>query len=341
MLSAFSQKYLTPKNILFGIVAILLLLFIAKVPDIAIMFFASFVVACSLEPLVKRLSKKMSRNNASAIVLLGLFFALFLLFIPLFILGVNEIKVFADSFPQYIELIKKFIMDIPFLNKTNISNIDLGGIITSASGMSSKILTETIHFGKNLGSAFVYLLVSILIIYYFMIDKDVVKNTFLRMFPTPMRQRTSEIYDTISLKIGGYLVAQIATMASVGVVITIGLFLLKVDCALLLGLMSALFDIVPVVGPSVAFIICLIAVYKAGPIVMVMTALIFGAAQLFENNMVRPFLFSKLLNIHPLLVFLFIFLGAKFLGVIGVVFAPAIAALAAVLIEEIYMKSIE
>ena len=341
MLSAFSQKYLTPKNILFIIVSVLLLFFISKVPDIAIMFFASFVVACSLEPLVQKLSTKMSRSSASAIVLIGSFCALILLFIPIFMLGANEIRIFADSFPQYIELIKKFIMDIPFLNKTNLSNMDLGGLLTSASGMSSKILTETIHLGKNLGSAFVYLLVSILIIYYFMTDKDAVKSAFLKMFPTPMRQRTSEIYDTISLKIGGYLVAQIATMASVGVVVTLGLLILRVDCALLLGLMSALFDIVPVVGPSVAFIICLIAVYKFGPVVMIFTALIFGAAQLIENNFVRPFLFSKLLNIHPLLVFLFIFLGAKFLGVIGVVFAPAIAALAAVLIEEIYMKSIE
>ena len=337
----FSQKYLTPKNILFGIVSILLLVFIAKVPDIAIMFFASFVVACSLEPLVKKLSTKMSRSSASAIVLTGVFCALILLFIPLFVLGLNEIRVFSDSFPLYVELIKKFIINIPFLNNTNLSNLDLGGVITSASGVSSRILTETINFGKNLGSAFVYLIVSILIIYYFMADKETVKSAFLRLFPVPLRQRTSEIYDTISLKIGGYLVAQIATMASIGVVITIGLLILKVDYALLLGLMSALFDIVPVVGPAVAFIICIIAVYKFGPVVMILTALIFGAAQLFENNFVRPFVFSKLLNIHPLLIFLFIFLSAKFLGIIGVVFAPAIAALASVLIEEIYMKSIE
>lgn len=337
----FSQKYLTPKNILFGIVSILLLVFIAKVPDIAIMFFASFVVACSLEPLVKKLSTKMSRSSASAIVLTGVFCALILLFIPLFVLGLNEIRVFSDSFPLYVELIKKFIINIPFLNKTNLSNLDLGGVITSASGVSSRILTETINFGKNLGSAFVYLIVSILIIYYFMADKETVKSAFLRLFPVPLRQRTSEIYDTISLKIGGYLVAQIATMASIGVVITIGLLILKVDYALLLGLMSALFDIVPVVGPAVAFIICIIAVYKFGPVVMILTALIFAAAQLFENNFVRPFVFSKLLNIHPLLIFLFIFLSAKFLGIIGVVFAPAIAALASVLIEEIYMKSIE
>ena len=339
MFAAFTQKYLTPKNVLFAIALILFLIFISKIPDIAIMFFASFVIACSMEPLIQKLSTKMSRATASAVVLLCALLLLAILFIPLLVIGANEVKSFANSFPQLDEFIKKFIL--PFLNKSNLENIDLGGMITSAGGFSTKILSETINFGKNIGSAFVYFLVSILIVYYFMVDKDKIKESCLKLFPVPMRKRTSEIYDTISQKIGGYVVAQIATMASIGVVVTIGLLILKVDYALLLGLLSALFDIVPVVGPTIAFFICLIAVYKFGPVALILTALIFGAAQLIENNFVRPYVFSKLLNIHPLLVFLFIFLAAKFLGIIGVVFAPAIAALVVVLIEEIYMKSIE
>ena len=283
----------------------------------------------------------MQRSTASAIVLLGCLLSVMLLFVPLLIIGANEVKSFTESFPQYVELVKKFIEHTPFLSKQNLSNADMSGIITTASGFSTKILYETINIGRNLGSAFVYLLISILIIYYFMVDKESIKSNFLRLFPVPMRNRTSEIYDSISLKIGGYVVAQVATMASIGVIVTIGLMLIKVDYALLLGFISALFDIVPVVGPTVAFFVCVFAVYKAGPVAMILTALVFGVAQLIENNFVRPFVFSKLLNIHPLLVFLFIFLAAKFLGIIGVVFAPAIAALAVVLIEEIYMKSIE
>lgn len=341
MFRAFSQKYITPKNVLFFIILILFLFFLSKIPDIALMFFASYVIACSLEPLVQKLSCKMQRSTASAIVLLGCLLSVMLLFVPLLIIGANEVKSFTESFPQYVELVKNFIEHTPFLSKQNLSNADMSGIITTASGFSTKILYETINIGRNLGFAFVYLLISILIIYYFMVDKESIKSNFLRLFPVPMRNRTSEIYDSISLKIGGYVVAQVATMASIGVIVTIGLMLIKVDYALLLGFISALFDIVPVVGPTVAFFVCVFAVYKAGPVAMILTALVFGVAQLIENNFVRPFVFSKLLNIHPLLVFLFIFLAAKFLGIIGVVFAPAIAALAVVLIEEIYMKSIE
>jgi predicted PurR-regulated permease PerM len=85
----------------------------------------------------------------------------------------------------------------------------------------------------------------------------------------------------------------------------------------------------------------MIAVLKSGPVILFFTAVIFIVAQLVENNFVRPYVFGKFLNLHPLLIYMFIFIAAKYIGVIGVVFAPAIAATVAVLVEELYMKSLE
>jgi predicted PurR-regulated permease PerM len=161
------------------------------------------------------------------------------------------------------------------------------------------------------------------------------------MFPVQMRERTGEIYDTIAQKIGGYVVAQIATLASVGIIMTIGLLILRVDYALLLGLMTCILDIIPVVGPAIALIICLIATYKAGFGILIGVGIVFAITQLTENNLVRPYVFGKFLDIHPLIIYLFLFITAKYFGIVGVVFAPAIAATAVVLIQEVYMKNLE
>ena len=122
---------------------------------------------------------------------------------------------------------------------------------------------------------------------------------------------------------------------------TIGLMILRVDYALLLGLITCILDVIPVVGPAIALIICLIATYKSGIGILIGVGIVFAIAQLAENNFVRPYVFGKFLNVHPLIVYLFLFITAKYLGIIGVVFAPAIAATAVVLIEEVYMKNIE
>ena len=68
--------------------------------------------------------------------------------------------------------------------------------------------------------------------------------------------------------------------------------------------------------------------------------LVFAIAQIAENNLVKPYIFGKFLALHPLIIYLFLFITAQHLGVVGVIFAPAIAATVCVLIEELYIKNI-
>lgn len=335
------QKYVTVKNIIFFIIIILLLKFLGSIQDVAIMLFASFVISCSLEPLVENLSKKIKRSTAASIVIGGTILVILLFIIPIFVLSVQEIRNFAISFPQHIDNIKGFIFGLPFVTHSMFSNIDIGGMVSSATGVTGQVIGETINIGKNLGSALIYLIASIIIIYYFIADKDTVHETFLKLFPKHMRKKADDIISTIANKIGGYVLAQIVTMASIGIIMTIGLLVLKVEYAVLLGLITAALDIIPIVGPAIALIICLVVSYKSGIGVLALITFVFSIAQLTENNIVRPYIFSKIFNLHPIIIYLSLFITAKYLGVIGLVFAPAIAATAVVLIEELYMKNIE
>ena len=152
--------------------------------------------------------------------------------------------------------------------------------------------------------------------------------------------KAEEILDTISVKIGGYMLALIVTIGCVGLIMTAGLMLLGVDYALLLGVLNAVLDIIPVVGPGLALVITLLVAYKMGPLTLVLIILLFIIAQWAENNLVRPYIFGKFLDLHPLIIYFFLFVTAQYLGVIGVIFAPAIAATVCVLIEELYIKNV-
>ena len=334
------QKYISAKNIIFFIIAILFILFITKIKDVAILFFASYVIACSLNPLVDKLAKRFKRGIASAIVLLLTVAILGAFFIPIIAMAGHEIKSFITNIPQYIDYIKEFIATTPIINKSQLANIEIGDFISSASGLTTNFVNKSINISVNFASAMVYFLAALIIIYYFMADKEEVKKAYISLFPEQMKQRADEIIETISKKIGGYVIAQITTMTSVGIIMTIGLLLIKVEYAVLLGLITAILDIVPVVGPGIALIICLITAYKAGPLTLVLILVVFAIAQVAENNLVRPYIFGKFLDLHPLIIYLFLFITAQHLGVVGVIFAPAIAATVCVLIEELYIKNI-
>ena len=335
-------KYIGIKNFIFIVLAILFLIFLAQIKDIAILFFASFVIACSLNPIVDRLCTKfkLKRPIAAAIVFLSTLFLVFVFLIPIIVSGGEQIASFINDLPQYIDGIKDFLIGIPFLANTDISELDIGGLVSSATGFTSNLVNSSIEFSKHIASFLIYFLAACIMIYYFLSDKEVVKKTYLSLFPMAMNKRADEILDSISQKVGGYVLAQIVTILSVGLIVFIGLAILRVDYALILGLITAIFDLVPVVGPAVAFVIILLAVYKMGLLKIGLVVLVFAFAQWAENNLVRPYVFGKLLNLHPLIIYFFLLVTAQYLGLVGVIFAPAIAAMVCVLIEELYIKNI-
>ena len=336
----FLKNYITAKNIIFFIISILFIIFITKIKDIAILFFASFVISCSLNPLVDKMSKRINRGLASSIVLFGSLIILILFFVPIIVLGGKQISSFLQLLPEHLNTAKSYLITFPLFRNTDISQIDMGNLISSATGFTSNVVSSSISFTKELAMTIIYFLAACIIIYYFLADRDIVKATYLSLFPTNMKEKADEIIKSISQKIGGYVLAQIVTMSSIGIIIFAGLAILGIDYALLLGLLTAVFDIIPIVGPAAALVIIILTVYKLGALKIGLVLLIFAFAQWAENNLVRPYIFSKFLDLHPLIIYFFLFVTAQYLGIIGVIFAPAIAATVCVLIEELYIKSI-
>ncbi len=341
MVNHLFRRHVNLKNFVFAVIAILFVIFIAKIQDIAIMFFASYVIACSLEPIVAKLSKKMSRQKSALLTLLIVLAVVGLFLVPVIILSSSEIKTFAVSFPQYIDKLDVTFQNIPMLAHTPFATLDFDKMTSSAAGVTSDFIQHSVEIIKDLSSAVVYFIISLLIIYYFMADKEIIRKTTLRLFPSNMRKRADEIMNIISDKIGGYVAGQLIAVSSIGIIMTIGLLTMNVDYGFLLGLITAILDFIPVVGPAIGLIICIVACYEAGGKIITGIIITFAIAQVVENNLVRPYVFSKLLNLHPILIFLSLFLTAKYMGILGVVFAPAIAATICVLIEELYMKNLD
>lgn len=340
MLDVFVKKFITVKNIIFFVIALLFLVFLSKVKDVAILFFASYVIACSLNPLVDKMTKKMGRSLASTIVLLGVLTIFALFIIPLLSVGATQIKSFLSLLPEHILAVKTFLLQSPLISKSTIAQLDLGGLLSTASGFTTKFLNESINFSMEFASAIVYFFAACIIVYYFLVDKDKVKEAYCSLFPAQMKPRAGEILDTISHKIGGYMTALIVTITSVGIIMTVGLMLLGVEYAFLLGVLNAVLDIIPIVGPVIGLIVTLLVAYKMGPVTLFLIILLSIIAQWAENNLVRPYIFGKFLDLHPLIIYFFLFVTAQHLGVVGVIFAPAIAATVCVLFEELYIKNV-
>ncbi len=166
------------------------------------------------------------------------------------------------------------------------------------------------------------------------------KQRFLEFFPPKFKQKAEYILDSIKTKVGGYVFAQVLSMLAVGVLSFIGLLIIGHQNALLIGFLTCILDIIPVVGATIAVLIALYTALNGGLFYVILTLIIMLIAQWLQNQIFRPVLFGKFMDTHPLLIIVSLLIGAKFLGFWGVVLAPAMASIVCVLMDELYIKPI-
>ena len=130
----FSQIF-SLQNRMFFMWSILYLILIITMTNVALMLFATFVIAASLNPLVDKLVSKYNykRSTASALVLSGFLGVILLLFLPVIVIGCNEIRHLGMNLSHHVDTIKALLQNIPFVRQIDLENIDIGAFLAGNS----------------------------------------------------------------------------------------------------------------------------------------------------------------------------------------------------------------
>lgn len=336
-----NKRFWTSKNLIFTGLVIVLLLILPKIVGILMLFFGAYVIACALNPYVTKLMVKMkNRTAASSLVILSSVLAIIALFIPIVFVAYKEIKTFLITLPEKITDVTNFLLHAEFYGHKIPEMLDPETILGNSSSFAQGLVNQSWSLTVSL---FQLLMVSValtMIVYYILVDKAYLKKKFLQFFPPDLKDKADEILTNISNKVGGYVRAQILSMAAVGVMMAVVLVVFGVEYATLLGLITGILDIVPILGPTIALGIIILVAYPAGLVKIILIIIGFLLVQQISNYVVRPVLFGKLMELHPLMIFLALFLAEQFLGFWGVILSPAIAATICVLIDELYLAPI-
>ena len=335
-----NKRFFTGKNIIFAGLVIILLLILPKIIGVLMLFFGAYVIACALNPYVTKLMKKMNRNAASSLVLLVSILAIISLFIPIFFVAYKEIKAFLITLPEKLTDVTNFLLNTEFLGHKLPEMFDPGAILGNSSSFAQGLVNQSWSFTVGIFQLVMISIALTMIVYYILADKTYLKKKFLEFFPPDLKDKADEILTNISNKVGGYVRAQILSMIAVGIMTTIVLMILGVEYPILLGLISGVMDIIPLLGPAIALAVILLIAYPLGIVKIVLAILGFLLVQQLSNYVVRPVLFGRFMALHPLMIFLALFLAEQFLGFWGVILSPAIAATICVLIDELYIMPI-
>lgn len=335
------KKYINPKTLIFAALLIIVLIFSPKVSGLLMVLFASFVFAAALNPFVNKLQDKLkNRAVSAAIVVVTSVIALFALILPIIVMCYKEIELFISLMPQKAQNLYTFITNTKLYGKSLSQFIPMDNIANASTNIAQNVLNQSLNITMGVGQTIFIILALTMFIYYILVDRTYLRNKFLEFFPPDLKEKAGVILYNITSRVGNYVRAQVLSMITVGVMVTLEVALLGIDYPILLGLIAGICEIIPLLGPAIAIAILAAIAFPLGWTKIVIAVLLFLAIQQISNYVIRPFLFGKFMKLHPINIMVAIFVAEEFLGVWGVILSPAIAATICVLVDELYLTPI-
>jgi putative permease len=170
-------------------------------------------------------------------------------------------------------------------------------------------------------------------------DSDSFKKTLLSFTPNMIFERFYYVIHVFNRQLGNYFFAKFVEAVIVGGIITIGLLLMDIKYAVILGFVAGLTNIVPYLGPFLGVIPAIaLAMLEYGMTSPTMGAILilYSVANVVDIFFVFPFLVSKIVNLHPMIVAVSVIVGSHYMGITGMVISIPVVAAIKLIITEIY-----
>ncbi len=202
----------------------------------------------------------------------------------------------------------------------------IGNFLTNTGGGVVKV------FGSIFNSLFAFF--TILVFTFFMVlEWPKMHELFWRYQDPQKRNHRKQLYVRMQKTVSGYVGGNVLTSIIAGLVALAFFMILRNPYAIALAFIVAIFDLIPMFGALLAAIISVVVVLVfGGATPAVVTAIFFIIYQQIENNILQPLIFSKTINISPLVAGIAALIGAALAGLIGALVAIPIAASLQILI---------
>lgn len=327
------------KLIIYSIIALIVAMFIVKIPFIKTLLnllFICFIFSYMLKPIYIYIIHKGINKRLSAIIILSAFVFTFVLSIAMVVPKiVNE----SYRFAKIITYIQEYVEEIQGKTNSISSNPNFKIFVDKVGGKLNNIAIEVLEkcltVLQRLGENIVLYLTAPMIMYYFLCEGDKIKNKLLIIFAGRQRKIISHILSDLDKVLSKYILSQIVLCILVGILTYISLKLLKVEFAFILSIVNGVLNIIPYFGAPIGIIITFLVSIISSDVNWVLVIVSLIIVQNIESNLISPFLIGKSVHMHPLVVMLLLIIGEELIGVIGIIIAIPIGVILKMIYDDI------
>ena len=304
------------------------------------------------DPVADRLEDKGLKRTTAVLIVFSVMtlMVILLLFVLLPILN-KQIISLIKTIPQYVQWIGENVL--PWMEANFGLDRELFGLESlseflqehwlQAGGVAANVLGGITRSGTLIATWVANLLLIPVVTFYLLRDWDRFIAAIDHILPREIEPDIAHIARESDKVLGAFLRGQVLVMIALGTVYAIGLWLIGLKFALLIGMLAGLLSFVPYMGFAVGIVVASVAMMLQthDPVQLLWVFLVFGVGQALEGMVMTPLLVGDRIGLHPVTVILAVLAGGQLFGFFGVLVALPVAAVIAVVVRDLHKRYLE
>lgn len=309
--------------------------------NVLVLIAVSVLLGFIFAPFVRTFEGQGFSRTISTLIVFAVFGFLFYLglsfVIPKLFLQMDQVLVSLKDFSlndELNDLEKKILSVFPLFHKGELS-LKVQGIISTSFNDAINHITQYV---SGIVSIAAFLVIVPFITFYLLKDSAVIQKGLIHIAPNKYFEMSYWILKRVTLQLGRFVRGWIFDAMFVGVAIGFGFYFIGLPNALPLGVIAGIGHLVPYLGPVIGGVPAIVlSIMQTGdlsqvPLIMTIVALTYT----LDNGFVQPYVFSKSVDMHPIIIILLIIIGSELFGLLGMLLAVPTATVIKTAVTEIY-----
>jgi len=248
---------------------------------------------------------------------------------------VEQFEELWRALPSRIQQGQDFLIRVGILS----DRITLGEAVQQAPTASAGDAAATIFgYVRNVIGGLFGAITILLLTFYMLVESREILSFFVRLFPAHQRRRVATVSNAVTQKVSAWMGGQLLLSLVIGLTSALGLWAMGVPYFYVLALISAVGEMIPMVGPILAAIPAILVAATVSPGLAIGVAVFFIAQQQLENTILVPKLMGRQVGLSAVSVIVALGIGSQLLGVVGAILSVPTAAILQVLFEELVAR---
>jgi predicted PurR-regulated permease PerM len=241
----------------------------------------------------------------------------------------EQVTDLIKNFPRYVKEFSSFVINMSqtgwfewVMEQEYVSLEQIENTLTGYVGNLPENITTSITKVLGVVTNITLTLITVpFILFYMLKDGQKLPSKAVLILPNAYRHEGLKIFDDLNETLSAYIQGQLIVSLAVGIGCFIGYTIIGLDYALVLGIVVAVANIIPYLGPFIGAAPAVIIALLESPTKALLAALVVLVVQQIDGNFLSPLIIGKRLNTHPLTIILLLIGAGSFGGILGMILA--------------------